>query len=131
MCRSSHLVNPGLAKDPRSSVRKVAMAGQSGDTGEPLSGRWPSVSIDDRFWRVVEASPTALVLAGTAGVIEMVNRQAELMFGYERAELMNKPLEMLMPERFRGGHINLRRHFLTDMSARVMGAGRDLYGLRK
>jgi len=86
---------------------------------------------EHRFARVVEASPTALVLAGSSGRIEMVNRQAERMFGYDRAELANKPLESLMPERFRQGHVLLRSHFAADMSSRLMGEGRDLFGLRK
>jgi PAS domain S-box-containing protein len=85
----------------------------------------------DRFALVVDASPTALVLAGPSGRIELVNRQAERMFGYDRAELTNQPLECLMPERFRNGHIMLRRHFSADMSSRLMGEGRDLFGLRK
>ena len=63
-------------------------------------GTWPSLSAEDRFARVVEAAPTALVLTGRSGLIEMVNRQAERMFGYDRAELQDKPLELLLPERF-------------------------------
>jgi len=90
-----------------------------------------SLPAEHRFALVVEASPTALVLAGPAGLIEMVNRQAERMFGYDRAELVNQPLESLMPARFRHGHVLLRHHFAADMSSRLMGEGRDLFGLRK
>jgi PAS domain S-box-containing protein len=97
----------------------------------PRLGDWPSLSAEDRFARVVEASPTALVLSGTAGRIEMVNRQCEKMFGYDREEMLDQPLEFLMPKRFREAHVGLRSHFMTDMSNRFMGAGRDLYGLRK
>jgi PAS domain S-box-containing protein len=86
---------------------------------------------EHRFALVVEASPTALVLAGPSGRIEMVNRQAERMFGYDRAELVSQPLEALMPARFRHGHVLLRHHFVADMSSRLMGEGRDLFGLRK
>ena len=95
------------------------------------SGERPRLSAEDRFARVVEASPTALVLAGADGRIEMVNPQAERMFGYQRHELTGQYLEVLMPERFRHGHVELRRRFMTDMASRLMGAGRDLYGLRK
>jgi PAS domain S-box-containing protein len=92
---------------------------------------WPRLSDEDQFSRIMEASPSALVLVGQAGRIEMVNRQAERMFGYDRAELHGKPLELLLPERFRGRHVDLRLGFLTNMSSRVMGEGRDLFGLRK
>jgi PAS domain S-box-containing protein len=87
--------------------------------------------VEDRFARVVEASPTALVLAAPTGRIEMVNRQAERMFGYHREELTSQPLEILLPERFRHAHVVLRGAFMTDMTPRLMGEGRDLYGLRK
>jgi PAS domain S-box-containing protein len=92
---------------------------------------WPSLSAEDRFARVVEAAPTALVLMGRGGKIEMVNQQAERMFGYDRAELQDKPLELLLPERFRGRHVGLRQRFLDNMAPRMMGEGRELFGLRK
>jgi PAS domain S-box-containing protein len=102
------------------------------NAGDSVPSRsWPSLSAEDRFARVVDAAPTALVLAGAMGRIEMVNRRAEQMFGYDRSELFDSALEVLVPERFRLGHVALRDHFLSDMSARAMGAGRDLYGLRK
>ena len=94
-------------------------------------GAWPSLSAEDRFARVVEAAPTALLLTGRSGLIEMVNRQAERMFGYDRAELQDQPLELLLPERFRGHHVGLRQRFLDNMAPRIMGEGRDLFGLRK
>src|ERR1700693_306604 len=95
------------------------------------SGSWASLSAEDRFARVVEASPTALVLAGQSGRIEMVNGQAERMFGYDRTALQGQPLEMLLPQRFRRKHVALRDGFFTNMSPRMMGEGRDLFGLRK
>jgi PAS domain S-box-containing protein len=97
----------------------------------PRSGAWPSLSANDRFDRVVEASPTALVLVGRSGRIEMVNGQAERMFGYKRSALHGQPLEILLPARFRHGHVALRDGFFTNMSPRMMGEGRDLFGLRK
>jgi PAS domain S-box-containing protein len=91
----------------------------------------PRLSVDDRFSRVVEASPTALVLTGQTGRIDLVNRRAERMFGYGRAELRNQPLELLMPERFRGRHVDLRRQFIDHMASRMMGEGWALFGLRR
>jgi PAS domain S-box-containing protein len=95
------------------------------------SGIRPRLSAEDRFARVVEASPTALVLVGPDGRIEMVNPQAERMFGYLPEELTAQRLETLMPERFRRGHVGLRSEFMTNMSSRIMGAGQELFGLRK
>ena len=84
-----------------------------------------------RFRQVVEAAPNAMVMIDRVGKIVMVNTQAEQVFGYSRAELLGRPVEMLVPERFRSHHPGLRKTFFADPQTRVMGAGRDLYGLRR
>lgn len=84
-----------------------------------------------RFRQVVESAPNAMVMVRPTGEIEMVNAYAELVFGYERSELLGRPMEMLVPQRFRGHHPHLRQAFFGDPRSRPMGAGRDLFGLRK
>ena len=83
------------------------------------------------FRQVVESAPNAIVMIGPSGRIEMVNAQTERVFGYTRDELLGKPIEMLVPERYRPNHPELRKSFFADPVSRPMGAGRDLYGLRK
>jgi PAS domain S-box-containing protein len=61
----------------------------------------------------------------------MVNSMTEKMFGYDRQELLGKPIELLVPERFRRHHPQFRAGFSADPRARPMGAGRDLFGLHK
>jgi two-component system sensor histidine kinase/response regulator len=80
---------------------------------------------------VIEGSPYAKILVNAAGKIVLVNAQTEALFGYTRAELLGESIERLVPERFRHGHPALRSHFTDAPVAREMGAGRDLYGLRK
>jgi diguanylate cyclase (GGDEF)-like protein/PAS domain S-box-containing protein len=65
------------------------------------------------------------------GRIALVNSQAVKMFGYNREELIGQPVEVLIPERFRGGHPGHRMEFSSSPQARPMGAGRDLYAVRK
>jgi PAS domain S-box-containing protein len=86
---------------------------------------------DDRFARLIETATIAIVASGPTGVMEIVNREAERMFGYDRQELLGRPLEILMPERFRHGHLNLRDRFFANKSSRSMGEGRELFGVRK
>jgi PAS domain S-box-containing protein len=84
-----------------------------------------------RFRQVVESAPNAMVMINGEGLIEMVNAQAQQVFGYTRDELLGQPVEMLVPERFRTHHPALRHAFFSDPRSRPMGAGRDLYGLRR
>jgi PAS domain S-box-containing protein len=86
---------------------------------------------EERFRQVVESAPNAMVMIGPTGLIEMVNAQTERLFGYDRLQLLGRPIETLVPERFRRNHPTLRTTFFSNPLARPMGAGRDLYGLRK
>jgi PAS domain S-box-containing protein len=92
---------------------------------------WHRLPAEERLALVVDWVPTAIVLARLDGRIEMVNRQAEKMFGYDREELQNKPMEVLMPERFHKRHVALRDQFFHARSTRPMGSGPELFGLRK
>jgi diguanylate cyclase (GGDEF)-like protein/PAS domain S-box-containing protein len=85
----------------------------------------------DRFRLVVESAPNAMVMAGEHGEIVLVNSQAEKLFGYKREEMIGQPIEMLLPQRFRELHPAHRAGFAAQPGARPMGAGRDLYALRK
>lgn len=86
---------------------------------------------DERFRLVVEAAPSAMVMVNARGCIALVNAQTENLFGYPRAELLGQPVELLVPERYRHVHPDHRLGFLHQPSTRAMGAGRDLYGLKK
>ena len=86
---------------------------------------------EDQFQLAIEAAPTGMILVDQRGKIVLVNAQVERLFGYDRAELLGQSIEVLVPERFRGRHPEFRTNFAADAQARAMGAGRDLYGLRK
>ena len=84
-----------------------------------------------RFKLAVESAPNAMVMSNQTGKIVLVNSQTIKMFGYEEEELVGKSIEMLVPQRFRGGHPEHRAGFSARPQARPMGAGRDLYAVRK
>ncbi|MBI5630032.1 MAG: PAS domain S-box protein [Elusimicrobia bacterium] len=86
---------------------------------------------EERFRVLVEAAPNAMIMVGKDGGIVLVNSQTEKLFGYPRKELLQQPIELLVPERFRGKHPDYRRSFFAAPQTRAMGAGRDLYGLLK
>lgn len=87
--------------------------------------------LEERFRQVVEAAPNAMVMVDREGRIALVNAQTEKLFGYTREDLCGKPIETLVPERFRAGHHEYRAAFFGDLKPRPMGTGRDLYGLRR
>jgi PAS domain S-box-containing protein len=86
---------------------------------------------EERFRLAVESAPNAMVLVNGEGQIVLVNSQTEHTFGYDRAELMGQPIDILIPERFRSKHPEYLRSYFRDPTVRALGAGRDLHGLRK
>jgi PAS domain S-box-containing protein len=86
---------------------------------------------DFDFESLFELSPDAIVVVNQHGCIVLVNAQTENLFGYGRMELVDKPIETLMPERFRRQHPTQRNEFLAHPTVRGTGSGLDLFGLRK
>jgi PAS domain S-box-containing protein len=84
-----------------------------------------------RFRRVVEGAPTAMVAVDKRGTVVLVNSLTERLFGYAPGELIGKPVEMLVPERFRQNHQQYRTGFSDAPEMRQMGVGRDLYAVRR
>ena len=83
------------------------------------------------FRGFLEAAPDAVVIIDEVGTIVQINSQTEALFGHPRRELVGRPLEVLMPERFRGMHGAKRRSFFADPAPRSMGRGLARFGLRK
>lgn len=84
-----------------------------------------------RIRDILESAPDAMVIVGSGGRIEFVNKETERLFGYAPQELLNEPVEILVPERFRGRHPAHRARYFTVPKTRPMGDGFELYGLRK
>ncbi|MBE0593241.1 MAG: PAS domain S-box protein [Gemmatimonadales bacterium] len=93
----------------------------------------PKVEDPTRFAHstLFEAVPDALVIVDEQGRLVDVNSRAENMFGYSRSELIGKPVEFLMPERFRQRHVGQRDKYGRRPHVRPMGLGLGLYGRTK
>lgn len=78
-----------------------------------------------------ESAPLAMVTIDATGRIVLVNAESERLFGYERDELVGSAVEILVPDRLGTRHAELRDGYLTEPSARCMGAGRELFGRRR
>jgi protein-histidine pros-kinase len=81
---------------------------------------------------LLEAAPDAIVVAGADGRILFANARAEALFGYERTEMLEQPVEMLLPERYRATHPEHRSGYFGQPRVRPMGTpGLDLRARRK
>ncbi len=81
--------------------------------------------------RVLEAAPDAIVIVDTAGTILFANQQVQTVFGYQHAELVDRHVECLLPERFRDRHAGHRERFGANGRMRPMGAGLELFARRR
>ena len=83
---------------------------------------------DERFRALLESAPDAMVIIDHAGRIDLVNAQAEKLFGYLRGEMIGQPIELLVPEKLRASHARDRANYSAMPKLRPMGAGRELAG---
>jgi protein-histidine pros-kinase len=94
----------------------------------------PPVSLGDiasSGFPLLEYAPDATVVVDNDGAILIVNAQVERLFGYYREELIGRPIELLIPQRFHRRHVADRARYSSDLRVRPMGAGLELFGLRK
>ncbi len=87
--------------------------------------------IEAKFGNLLECTPDAIVIVNTSGYIVLVNSNTERLFGYERTELIGKPIEILLPDRFQHNHLSYRTNYFNEPKTRAMGAELELYGKRK
>jgi PAS domain S-box-containing protein len=108
------------------------MAGAArAEAGADSGGVAAEVLAESKFRTLLEAAPDAMMIHDSAGRIQMVNAQAEQLFGYARAELIGRTMEMLMPERFRRRHVQHRKAYTPQSPPRPMGTGLTLFALHK
>ncbi len=85
---------------------------------------------DDQIRAFLDAAPDAMVIVDAGGRIAFVNAGTEAMFRYSRSALVGEPIEMLLPERFRGRHRDYLDGYYLEPRRRPMGPGLELCGLR-
>ncbi len=81
--------------------------------------------------QLLQASSDATVITDADGSIVFVNREAELLFGYDAAELLGQPVEMLMPDANRERHRHHRDRYAKAPRSRPLVSGLELFGQRK
>ena len=92
--------------------------------------RKPEVRRADHFELLFESAPDAIVVARADGRIALVNERTQEMFGYARDELIDQPVGILLPERYRVSHREHLARYLENPAGRPMGSGLGLWALR-
>ncbi|MEO9477431.1 MAG: PAS domain S-box protein [Cyclobacteriaceae bacterium] len=87
--------------------------------------------VENKFRGLLESAPDAMVIVNENGKIQLINKQTERLFGYSANELIEKPVELLIPNRFVDDHVVHRSSFFVNPKARAMGVGREkeLFGI--
>lgn len=96
----------------------------------PPGAHFPTITAKEEA-SFLELSPDALVIVDREGMIVLVNEPAATLFGYSLEELVDQPLEVLLPERFHAAHATHRAEYIMAPHRRPMGVGLDLRGKRK
>ena len=79
----------------------------------------------------LDAAPDAMIIIDASGLIRFANRQVFALFGHDHDSIVGKSIESLMPTRFRARHVGHREQYTQTVRVRPMGAGLDLFALRK
>ncbi|AOP36262.1 PAS domain-containing sensor histidine kinase [Leptospira tipperaryensis] len=87
--------------------------------------------VESKFRDLLESTPDAIVMVNITGKIILINSMAEKTFRYRREELIGQSIEILLPQRFQSDHLKHRSQFFIQPRSRTMGAGLELYGIRK
>src|SRR3954454_21485922 len=98
----------GLRKDGSEFPVEISLSPMETPEGMVVMSAIRDVSerkaADERFRNFLESAPDATVIVDENGWIVLVNAQTEPLFGYQREELIGKPLETLIPDRYRDNH---------------------------
>lgn len=70
--------------------------------------------------QVVESDPDGTCVVDDSGEIVLVNKKLEEISGYHRSQLVGQPVEILVPDEFKGVHPSHRERFITGPSSRPM-----------
>ncbi|WP_405296207.1 PAS domain S-box protein [Algibacter sp. Ld11] len=86
---------------------------------------------ENKFRGLLESAPDAMVITNGEGVIQLINKQAEKLFGYRIDEILGASVEVLIPKRFLDVHESHRDDYFNNPHVRSIGEGKELFAINK
>jgi PAS domain S-box-containing protein len=122
-------------KDGTEFPAEISLSGFDTDDGPMVAAAVRDVTVtrrsEQRLRAVLASAPDATIGVDATGRIELVNAQAEKLFGWSAGELIGEQVEILVPENVTARHVTYRSIFAAEPSSRPMGAGMQLSARRK
>jgi PAS domain S-box-containing protein len=85
----------------------------------------------ERYEKVLDSAPDAMLFVNTQRKVVLVNAQFEKVFGYKQDEIIGKTLEILVPDRFKKNHRRMVKTFFDNPKVRPMGSHFEIYAKKK
>lgn len=86
---------------------------------------------DIPFQILFNHATVGIIVTDDKGTIQLINPHIEMQFGYDKGELKDKKIEILIPKKYSSVHVGHRENFMKHPASRPMGIGMDLYGQKK
>ncbi len=85
----------------------------------------------EKYEKLLDSSPDAMLFINTQNEIVLVNAQFEKIFGYSQEEILGKKLDILLQDKFRKKHSNMVRKYFENPNMRPMGSHLGIYAKKK
>jgi PAS domain S-box-containing protein len=85
----------------------------------------------EKYEKLLDSSPDALLFVNTQNEFVLVNAQFEKIFGYSQDEIVGKKLDILVPYRYKKNHSKMVQNFFAQPKVRSMGSHLEIYAKRK
>ena len=123
----------GTEREPEQALMPVMtlIGAQIGDFIERRRTQEALRESEERFRLMTETAQDAIFTVDEHSVITFCNRAVQRMFGYEREELLGKPLSMIIPERLRDPHRRGIERYLRTRERHIPWTGVELPVLHK
>jgi PAS domain S-box-containing protein len=118
----------GFLRDLEESKREAAALRS---TEARLAATEAKLKGEQRFRKLLESAPDAMIIVDERGTIVEANAQSETLYGYSRRELLGREIELLAPADLRDEYRAERTLYLRAPELRPMSSGLELRGLRK